>query len=126
MTHSFLTRRSSDLLVWVEDSVVLYQLQGSSEGLAAVDAEPGAGMAMPLDVKAIRSDPVQADERRVELFPAIIGEARAVPLKKAVAGSVPLAFAIDRVVEIGGTHERQEPGLEPVGDEPRSDEGGAG
>src|SRR3546814_17822358 len=113
MTHSFLTRRSSDLLVWVEDSVVLDQLQGSSEGLAAVDAEPGAGMAMPLDVKAIRSDPVQADERRVDLFPAIIGEARAVPMKKAVGGTVQLALELDRVVELSGTNLRQEQRPQP-------------
>src|SRR5690606_11237556 len=107
---------SADL--WVEDSVALDQLQGLSEGFATVDAEPGAGMAMPLDIEAIRSDPVQADERRVELFPAIILEAGAVPLKKAVAGSVPLALDIDRVVELGGTHDRQEPRLQHIGDEP--------
>lgn len=105
-------------LVWVEDSVCLDQLQGLSEGLAAVDAEPGAGMAMPLDVKAIRSDPIQADERRVELFPAIIGESRAIPLKKAVTGSVPLALDIDRVVELSGAQDRQETRLQHVGDEP--------
>ena len=61
--------------VRMEDAVSLDQLQGLGERLAAMQAVPGSGVAMPLDVEAVRGEPVQADEGRIELFPAIVREA---------------------------------------------------
>jgi len=59
----------------MEDAVSLDQLHGLGERLAAMQAVPGSCVAMPLDVEAVWGDPVQADERRIELFPAIVREA---------------------------------------------------
>jgi hypothetical protein len=42
--------------------------EGFFEGEAAIEAEPFAGVAMPLNVEAVGADPVEASERRIELL----------------------------------------------------------
>ena len=50
-------------------------LQGLGQGQAAIEAVPGSGMAMPLDVEAIWGDPVQAGEGGIEFLTEVVGEA---------------------------------------------------
>jgi hypothetical protein len=42
--------------------------EGFFEGQAAMDAKPFASVAMPLDVKTVGTDPVEAGEGRIELL----------------------------------------------------------
>lgn len=79
---------------------------------------PDPGVAMPLDVEAVRGEPVETDERRVELVTEVVSEARAVALDEPIAGSVPLALDIDGIVELSRTYDRQEPRLQDILDEP--------
>lgn len=46
----------------VQNSVGLDGLQGLGEGLVAVEGIPRPGVSMPLDVEAVVTDPVEADE----------------------------------------------------------------
>ena len=65
-----------------------------------MQAEPFSGVAVPLEVKAIAADPVEAGEGRVKLFAEILREAGAVALNEAILGAVPLAEDIDGIVEL--------------------------
>ena len=82
-----------------------------------MQAEPFSGVAVPLDVEAIAADPVEASERRVELFAAILREAGAVALNEAILGAVPLSEDIDRVIELRRPDSGQEAGLQEVTDQ---------
>src|SRR5271168_831076 len=68
--------------------------------LAAMEAEPFSGVAMPLDVEAVGADPVEASEGRVELLAEIFREAGAVALDEAILGAMPFAEDIDGIVEL--------------------------
>jgi len=52
-----------------------------------MQAEPFSGVTVPLDVEAIRADPVETGERGVELFAEILREAGAVALNEAIFGA---------------------------------------
>ena len=58
--------------------------------------------------KRLRTDPVEAGERSVELFTNILREAGAVALNKAIFGAVPLSQDIDWVVELRRSDSGQE------------------
>ena len=64
-----------------------------------MDAEPLAGVAMPLDIEPVAADPVDPGEGSIKFFAEVFGEARAVTLQEAVFASVPFALNIDRVIE---------------------------
>jgi len=87
------------------------------EGKAAMQAEPFSGVAMPLEVEAITTDPVEAGEGRVELFARILRETGAVALNEAILGAVPLAEDIDGIVELRRPDGGQEAGLQEVVDQ---------
>ena len=89
-------------------SVGLDGLQGLDEGLATVEAIPGAVMSMPLNIEAIGAGPIEADEGSVELFTEVFRESGSVALDKAIARTLPFALDIDAVVERGGGDGRQE------------------
>ena len=90
---------------------------GFDEGQAVIESEPLPGVAMPLDVEAIATNPVEAGERRIELFAEIVREAGTVTLDEAVLSAAPFAEDIDGVVELGRLDLGQEPGLREVGDQ---------
>ena len=81
-----------------------------------MQAEPFPGVAVPLDVEAIGTDPVEAGERGVELFAEILREAGAVALNQAIFGAVPLSQDIDWVVELCRSDSGQETGLQEAVD----------
>jgi len=51
---------------------------GVFKGEAAMEAKPFASAAMPLDIKAVRADPVEAGAGRIELRAEMVREAAAV------------------------------------------------
>ena len=78
------------------------------ERQALMDAEPLAGMAVPLDVEPVAADPVDTGEGRIELFAKVFGEARSVALQEAIFSSVPFPLNVDWVIEGGRGDDRQE------------------
>ena len=92
-------------------------VKGGFERQALMDAEPLAGMAMPLDIEPAAADPVDAGEGSVEFFTEVFGEARSVTLQEAVFASVPFALNIDRVIELGWGNDRQKPRFQDGVDE---------
>jgi len=109
----------------MQKSVVLDGLQGLGERLVPVEAMPCAVMSMPLNVEAVRADPIEADEGSVELLTEVFREAGSVALDEAIARTVPSAPDIDAVVERGGDDGRQEPRLQNLVDEPLAGGGNA-
>src|SRR5579859_2550216 len=99
-------------------AVGLDDLEGFDERLAAVETEPGAGMPMPLDVKAVVADPIQAREGVVEFLAEVLREAGQVALNEAVGTAAPLAADVDDIVGRGGVDGREESRLQHVIDEP--------
>ena len=81
-----------------------------------MQAEPFSGVTVPLDVEAITADPIEADERSVELFADILREAGAVALNESIFGAVPLSRDIDGVVELRRSDSGQEAGFQEVVD----------
>jgi len=71
------------------------------KGQAAMEAEPFAGMPMPLKVEALAADPVETREWRVKLVAEVLGKAGPIALNEAIACSVPFAADVDRIVELG-------------------------
>ena len=70
---------------WVRPSLNGMQNAVGPEGFdgvfkseAAMEAKPFASVAMPLDIKAVRADPVEAGEGRIELLAEMVREAGAV------------------------------------------------
>jgi hypothetical protein len=61
----------------MEQPVGLEGVDRFGAGEAAIQAEPFSGMAVPLEVKAVAADPVEAGEGGVELFAEILREAGA-------------------------------------------------
>lgn len=82
-----------------------------------MQAEPFSGVTVPLDVEAIAADPVEADERGVELFAEILREAGAVALNEPVFGAMPLSQNVDGIVELRRPDGGQEAGLQEVVDQ---------
>ena len=82
-----------------------------------MQAEPFSGVAVPLEVKAIAADPVEAGKGCVKLFAEILWEAGAVALNEAILGAVPLAEDIDGIVELRRPDGGQEAGLQEVVDQ---------
>src|SRR5882724_9876210 len=101
----------------MQQTVGLDGLEGLGERQAAIEAEPGSGVPMPLDIEAVAADPVEAGERAVELFAQVLREAGAVALDEPVAVAVPFAEDVDGVVELGWSDGRQEPRLQDLVDE---------
>ena len=82
-----------------------------------MDAEPLPGVPMPLHIETVLPDPVDPDERRIELLAAIVVEAGAVALQEAVFAAVPFSLDIDRVVERRHINVRQKARLQDGVDE---------
>jgi len=82
-----------------------------------MQAKPFAGVTMPLEVKAIAADPVEAGERGVELLAEILREAGAVTLDEPISGAVPFSLDVDGIVELRGPDGGQEAGLQEVVDQ---------
>ncbi len=101
----------------MEQSVGLEHVNCSEEGKTAVQAEPFSRVAVPLDMEAVATDPVEAGEGSVELFTEIFGVTGAVALDEAVLGTVPLSEDIDRIVELRRSDGRQEARLQEVVDQ---------
>jgi hypothetical protein len=55
-------------------------IEGGFESEALMDAEPLAGMAVPLDIEAVATGPINTGEGGVEFLAEVIGEARAITL----------------------------------------------
>ena len=106
-------------------SVGLDGLQCLNERLTTVEAIPSAGMPMPLNVEAIRADPIQADEGSVEFFAEVFAESGSIALDEAITGTLPSAPDIDAVVERGGVDGGQELRLQDLVDEPLAGGGDA-
>ena len=87
------------------------------EGKSVVQAEPFAGVTMPVDIEAIAGDPVQACEGRIKLFASVVREARPVALKKAILGAVPFAENVDGIVELRRLDSWQVARLEDLADQ---------
>jgi len=83
----------------VKHSVGFEGLDCFGERQAPMEAEPLPGVAMPLDIEGIASDPVEAGERRIELFAKIVWKARSITLDEAVFGAMPFPVNVDRIVE---------------------------
>ena len=105
----------------MEQSVGPQRVNRVGEGEAAMQAEPFSGVAVPLEVKAIAADPVEAGEGRVKLFAEILREAGAVALNEAILGAVPLAEDIDGIVELRRPDGGEEAGLQEVVDQVLAD-----
>src|ERR1700728_3628623 len=73
-----------------------------------MEAEPFAGMPMPLKVEAPGADPVQTRECRVKLLAEVLGKAGPIALNEAIACSVPFPADVNRVVELGRPDDGQE------------------
>jgi len=82
-----------------------------------MQAEPFSGVAVPLEVEAITSDPVEAGEGRVKLFAQILRETGAIAVNEAILGAVPLAEDIDGIVELRWPDGGQEARLQEVVDQ---------
>ena len=102
----------------MQDSVGPESFDGLVEGQAAIEAEPLARVAMPLNVEAVGADPIEASERRIELFAGIVREAGSIALYEAIFGAMPFAENVDRIVELGRLDRRQEARLQEVIDQP--------
>ena len=61
-----------------------------------MEAKPFASVAMPLNIKAVGADPVEAGEGRIELLAEMVREAGAVALDEANIGAVPSAENVGR------------------------------
>ena len=72
-----------------------------------MEAEPFAGMPMPLKVEAPEADPVQTREWRIKLLAEVLGKAGPIALNEAIACSVPFAADVNRVVELGRPDDSQ-------------------
>ncbi|WP_181419002.1 hypothetical protein [Rhodopseudomonas faecalis] len=81
---------------------------------------------MPLQIEAIRADPVQAREWRVKFFTQGFGLAGSIALDEPITASMPFADDIDRVVERGGADCWQESRLQHLVDEPLAGDGDGG
>jgi hypothetical protein len=79
-----------------------------------MQAEPRAGVTVPLDVEPVATDPVEAGEGSVELFAEVLREAGALALNEAILVAVPLSQDIDRIVELRLPDGREETGLQKV------------
>jgi hypothetical protein len=79
----------------MENAVGFDQLQGLSQGFVPVQAEPCAGVTMPLNVEAVGAQPVDPHEGGIELFPQIVGESRSISLDEACPSGE------DRLVSLG-------------------------
>ena len=73
-----------------------------------MEAEPFAGMPMPLKVEGAGADPVHTREWRIKLLAEVLGKAGPIALNEAIACSVPFAADVNRVVELGRPDDRQE------------------
>ena len=82
-----------------------------------MQAEPFAGVTVPLHVEPVAADPVEAGEGSVELFAEVLREAGAVALNETIFGSAPVSQDIDRVVELRRPDGGQEAGLQEVVDQ---------
>ena len=96
----------------MEDSVVGDGVECGLERQFLIDAEPLAGVPVPLNIEAVRRDPVEPDEGCIEFLAAIVPKARAVTLHEAVFAPVPFSLNIDRVVELRRRDGRQEARLQ--------------
>lgn len=83
---------------------------------AAMQAEPFSGVPMPVEIKPIAADRVEA-EGRITLFAAIVWEAGAVGLNEAILGAMPFADDIDGIVELRPPDGGQEARLQEVVDQ---------
>src|SRR5688572_16819190 len=101
----------------MEQSVGPQRVDCVGEGKAAMPAEPFSSVSVPLEVKAIVTDPVEPGEGRVEFFAAILREAGAVALNETILGAVPLAEDVDRIVELRRPDRGQETRLQEVVDQ---------
>jgi len=72
----------------MKDFTGLDGVKGGCERQALMDAEPLAGMAMPLNIEPVATDPVDPGEGRIEFFAKVFGESRSVTLQEAVFASV--------------------------------------
>src|SRR3974390_1822292 len=95
------------------------------EGQTTIDAEPLAGVAMPLKVETVAADPVEASEGRIELFAQIFREAGSIALDEAIFGAMPFAENVDRIIELGRPDRRQEARLQKVVYQPLACRGNA-
>src|SRR5712664_2430230 len=82
-----------------------------------MQAEPFSGVAMPLEVEAVATDPVETGAGRIKLFAEILRETGAEALNEAKPGAVPLAEDIDGIVELRRSDGGQEAGLQEVVDQ---------
>jgi len=82
--------------------------EGGFERQALVDAEPLAGMAMPLDIERVTADPVDANEGCIELLTEVLRKARAVALQEAIFVAVPFSLDVDGIIERGLHDDREE------------------
>ena len=101
----------------MEQSVGSQLADRVGEGKAAMQAEPFSSVSVPLQVKAIMTDPVEPGEGRVEFVAAILREAGAVTLNETILGTVPLAEDVDRIVELRRPDRGQETRLQEVVDQ---------
>ncbi len=100
----------------MQDSVGPESFDGLVEGQAAIEAEPLARVAMPLNVEAVGADPIEASERRIELFAGIVREAGSIALYEAIFGAMPFAENVDGIVELGRLDRRYASGMRPGAD----------
>src|SRR5690606_2921767 len=113
-------------LVWVQELVSGDGFDRLRQVESAVQAEPFAGVTMPVDIEAIAGDPVQACEGSVELFASVLWEAGTIALEKPILGAVPFAENVDGIVELRRPDAGQVTRLEDFVDQPlASDRDGA-
>lgn len=84
---------------WMKQPIGPDRLDGPDQRQAAMKTEPGACVAMPLDIEAVAADPVEAREGSVELLAEVFRVAGPIALDKPILGAVPFTEDIDRVVE---------------------------
>jgi hypothetical protein len=84
----------------MKDAVGDHFVERGIDRQALMDAEPLAGMPMPLNIEAVRHDPIQSDKTCAEFFAAIVVEAGAVTPQEAVFATVPFYLDLDGVVEL--------------------------
>ena len=82
-----------------------------------MQAEPFAGVTVPLDVEPVAADPVEAGEGSIELFAEVFREAGPIALDESILGAVPLPADIDRVVELRRPNGGKEAGFQEFIDE---------
>ena len=95
----------------MQNAVGLEGFDGFFEGEAVMEGKPLASVAMPLNIKAVGADPVEAGEGRIELLAEIVREAGAVALDEAIFGTEPSAENVDGIVELIGWTDGRKRGL---------------